>query len=77
MVATLLLLIAAFAALRSRLAGVRPAAIAVLAALGLQLAVGILMVVGGFPLSLATAHNAGAALLLLAAITLVRRAPRA
>jgi heme A synthase len=38
----------------------------------LQLGVGIFMVLRGFPLSLATAHNAGAALLLLSAVALYR-----
>jgi cytochrome c oxidase assembly protein subunit 15 len=42
----------------------------VLAALVLQLSIGIGMVLRGFPLELATAHNAGAALLLLAALGL-------
>jgi cytochrome c oxidase assembly protein subunit 15 len=51
-----------------------PAAYAVLGALALQLTIGISMVLAGFPLRLATAHNAGAALLLLATLTLVRRA---
>ncbi len=40
--------------------------------LALQLAIGILTVLQGFPLWLATAHNAGAALLLLAAVALNR-----
>ena len=48
----------------------RAAAIAVLVALGLQLTIGISMVVKGFPLWLATAHNGGAALLLLATLAL-------
>jgi cytochrome c oxidase assembly protein subunit 15 len=50
----------------------RRAAIGVLAALGLQLLVGTGMVLRGFPLWIATAHNAGAALLLLAIIALNR-----
>jgi heme a synthase len=50
----------------------RPAALAVLAALGLQLAIGTSMVLRGFPLWLATAHTAGAALLLLATLVLLR-----
>ncbi len=50
----------------------RRAAIGVLLALGLQLAIGSAMVLRGFPLWIATAHNAGAALLLLAAIALNR-----
>ena len=45
----------------------------VLAALGLQILIGILMVVKAFPLPLATGHNAGAAVLLLAALALNRR----
>ena len=55
----------------------RWAAMAVLAALALQLVIGIAMVVRGFPLWLATAHNAGAALLLLAALALNRALRRA
>lgn len=45
----------------------------VLAALGLQILIGILMVLKAFPLPLATGHNAGAAVLLLAALALNRR----
>jgi cytochrome c oxidase assembly protein subunit 15 len=41
-------------------------------ALALQLSIGISMVWRGFPLWLATAHNAGAALLLLATLALYR-----
>jgi cytochrome c oxidase assembly protein subunit 15 len=52
--------------------GARPGAYAVLAALGLQLAIGISMVLQTFPLRLATAHTAGAALLLLATLAFVR-----
>jgi cytochrome c oxidase assembly protein subunit 15 len=50
----------------------RRSALALLAALALQLAIGITMVLKGFPLWLATAHNAGAALLLLAVVALNR-----
>jgi len=50
----------------------RPRAWVVLAALALQLTIGISMVVKGFPLWLATAHTAGAALLLLATLALLR-----
>jgi cytochrome c oxidase assembly protein subunit 15 len=53
-------------------ATVRRAAIAVAAALLLQLCIGIFMVRFGFPLSWATAHNAGAAVLLLATLLLER-----
>jgi cytochrome c oxidase assembly protein subunit 15 len=45
----------------------------VLAALALQLLIGIFMIWRGFPLLLATGHNAGAALLLIAALALNRR----
>jgi cytochrome c oxidase assembly protein subunit 15 len=72
-VATLALLFAVIMTLRIRRDGSsRFAAIAALAALALQLIIGILMVVKGFPLWLATAHNGGAALLLLAALALNR-----
>ena len=54
-------------------AGSLPAGIDELgAALALQLTLGISMVLRGFPLWLATAHTAGAALLLLAALALLR-----
>jgi heme a synthase len=49
----------------------RMAAIAVLIALAAQLSIGISMVLEGFPRWLATAHNAGAALTLLAVLALV------
>ncbi len=52
----------------------RPAAIAVLALLGLEAALGVLTVASGFGLGLAVAHNVGAALLLAAAASLMRRA---
>jgi heme a synthase len=65
------LLLAAIWILRQRnLPRVRFAAVAVLAALVLQLTIGIAMVVHGFPVWLATAHNGGAALLLLATLAL-------
>jgi cytochrome c oxidase assembly protein subunit 15 len=70
--ASLALLLAAVAALRAQLRGgaAALAATAVMAALALQLGVGVGMVLRGFPLELATAHNAGAALLLLATLAL-------
>jgi cytochrome c oxidase assembly protein subunit 15 len=72
-VAMLALLYAGVAALRARHEiHTRWAAVAVLLALVLQLTIGITMVVRGFPLWLATAHNAGAALLLLATLALNR-----
>jgi cytochrome c oxidase assembly protein subunit 15 len=73
MVATLALLLASILTLRLRTeAASRRAAWAVLAALVLQLCIGISMVLRGFPLQIATAHNAGAALLLLATLALYR-----
>ena len=69
--ASLALLVAAAASLRARgTPAMRLAAVAVIAALGLQLAIGSFMVLHGFPLDLATAHNAGAATLLLATLAL-------
>jgi cytochrome c oxidase assembly protein subunit 15 len=71
LVATALLIFAAYTALKAgSLRSARPAAVAVLIALGLQLTIGISMVVRGFPLWLATAHNLGAALLLLSTLAL-------
>ena len=68
---TAALLVAAMAAFRARVRGAALlAASSVLAALLLQLSIGIGMVLRGFPLELATAHNAGAALLLLAILGL-------
>ena len=65
--------LAAVYTLRQRgLSHLRLRAWAVLGALALQLIIGIAMVVRGFPLWLATAHTAGAALLLLAVLALVR-----
>jgi heme a synthase len=73
LVTTCALLLAALYVLRQRgLAGAHARAWAVLAALALQLAIGISMVARGFPLWLATAHTAGAALLLLATLALLR-----
>jgi heme a synthase len=67
------LTLAAVFVLRQRgLSPARAPAIAVLAALALQLGIGISMVLKTFPLWLATAHTAGAALLLLATLALLR-----
>jgi cytochrome c oxidase assembly protein subunit 15 len=66
------LLAAALAALRVAGGWVRQAGSAVLVLLLLQLTIGVSMVRSGFPLWLATAHNAGAALLLLATLALNR-----
>lgn len=68
LVTSLILVLLAGAGLRSRAPGVRSAGAILLAALSLQLAVGIGLVGLTFPLSLAVAHNGGAALLLLAMI---------
>jgi cytochrome c oxidase assembly protein subunit 15 len=62
-----------FVVIRKPAPSATPAAVAVLAALALQLAIGISMVLKAFPLELTTTHTAGAALLLLATLTLVRR----
>jgi heme a synthase len=71
--ATAMLLLASFRVLRSRDdPSARRTALTVLAALALQLVIGISLVLSGFPLWLATAHNAGAALLLLAVVALNR-----
>ncbi len=73
LLATTALTLAALFVLRRRgLAAARPRAALVLAALGLQLLIGVSMVLRGFPLLLATAHTAGAALLLLATLALLR-----
>src|SRR5262249_49144488 len=70
-VTALTLLTVALVCLRRRLAAsIRTAAAVVLLLLALQLSIGVAMVLRGFPLWLATAHNAGAALLLLAVLNL-------
>jgi len=73
LVASIALTLAALFVLRQRgLVAVRPRAWALLGALGLQLLIGTSMVLKSFPLWLATAHTAGAALLLLATLALLR-----
>ena len=73
LVATLTLLFAAVATLRRKVKlTAQVAAFAVLGTLALQIFLGASMVLKGFPLALATAHNAGAALLLLASVALYR-----
>jgi heme a synthase len=70
---TLVLLLASVRVLRFRSDDfARRSALAVLGALALQLTIAVTMVLQGFPLWLATAHNAGAALLLLAVVALNR-----
>ncbi len=77
LVITIVLASAALAALRVHEQFAQRAAGLVLAALAMQLLIGISMVLRGFPLWLATAHSAGAALLLMATVGLNRalRAP--
>ena len=73
LVATITLTLAAVFVLRQRgLVAVQARAWAVLGALALQLFIGMSMVLKSFPLWLATAHTAGAALLLLATLALLR-----
>jgi heme a synthase len=72
-IATLTLSLAALTVLTRRLlARFALPAWLVLAALLLQLTIGVSMVLRGFPLQLATAHTAGAALLLLSVLALLR-----
>lgn len=70
LVTTVVLGLLALALWRERLRG---HAAALLGAIVLQLAIGIAMVLDGLPLWLATAHNAGAALLLLALVASLHR----
>jgi cytochrome c oxidase assembly protein subunit 15 len=72
-VASLLLLLAAFASFRGMGSGPRWAGILVIAALALQIAIAVFMVLRAFPLELAAAHNAGAALLVAATVFLNRK----
>jgi len=71
--ATVLLLLAAFYAFSGLGNGPRWAAMAVVAALAAQIFIGVFMVLRAFPLELAAAHNAGAALLVAAAVLLNRK----
>jgi cytochrome c oxidase assembly protein subunit 15 len=73
-IASTLLLLAAFATLRRGLgSAARWAGLAVVAALALQLCIAWFMVKRAFPLELAAAHNAGAALLVAATVLLNRK----
>jgi cytochrome c oxidase assembly protein subunit 15 len=58
---------------RAQTPGVRLAALAVGLAAALQWLIGMNLIWRGFPLALGTAHNAGAVLLLLATLTLLRQ----
>jgi heme a synthase len=71
-VAGLLLLLAAGFAFRGLGSAPRWAASAVLVALAAQISIGVFMVLRAFPLELAAAHNAGAALLVAATVWLNR-----
>ena len=72
-VASVLLLLAAFFAARGLGSGPRWAGFWVVAALAVQLSIAVFMVLRAFPLELAAAHNAGAALLVAAAVYLNRK----
>jgi cytochrome c oxidase assembly protein subunit 15 len=72
-VASALLLLAAFFAFRGLGSGPRWAGVLVVAALAFQIAVAVFMVLRAFPLELAAAHNAGAALLVAATVYLNRK----
>jgi cytochrome c oxidase assembly protein subunit 15 len=72
LLAAVVLVGAAVSALRLRASFARYAAGLMLAALAIQVIVGISMVLRGFPLWLGTAHNAGAALLLMSTVGLNR-----
>jgi cytochrome c oxidase assembly protein subunit 15 len=67
------LAVALYTLSRRSLAPARPRVYLVLAALGLQLAIGISMVMETFPLWLTVAHTAGAALLLMAILALTAK----
>jgi cytochrome c oxidase assembly protein subunit 15 len=71
-VASVALLIAGVTVWR-RVRAARNAVLWVCAALAMQLTIGATMVLKGFPLWLATLHNAGAAWLLLCVVTLLHR----
>ena len=71
--AGVLLLLAALAAVRGLGPGPRWAGVLVIAALALQVSIGVYMVLRAFPLPLAAAHNAGAALLVGATVFLNRK----
>jgi cytochrome c oxidase assembly protein subunit 15 len=72
-VTSAVLLLAAFLAMRGLGPGPRWAGVLVVAALVLQVGIAVFMVLRAFPLELAAAHNAGAALLVGATVYLNRR----
>jgi cytochrome c oxidase assembly protein subunit 15 len=67
------MLLAAFSAFRGLGSGPRWAGVLLLFALAAQISIGVFMVLRAFPLQLAAAHNAGAALLVGATVFLNRR----
>jgi len=70
---SLLFLTGLLTALRARTSRVRSAGLALMGAVVLQWLIGMNLIWRGFPLWLGTAHNAGAVVLLLATLTVVRR----
>ena len=70
--ALVLTIVALLTLMRGRSTHLRLAALGVLGALALQIGIGISMVLMTFPLSVATLHNAGAALLVVAFVALLR-----
>jgi len=76
LVATLVIATAAWLAWRSRQPRLRRVASCILAALALQVTLGITNVLGGLPLPVAVAHNGVAAVLLLTLLTLVHSTRR-
>ncbi|MEQ8659921.1 MAG: COX15/CtaA family protein, partial [Gammaproteobacteria bacterium] len=77
LLATLIIVAAAVAAIGSAARRVRLTGWCILAALPIQLLLGVTNVLGGLPLAVAVAHNGGAAVLLLTLVTLVRFTRRA
>ena len=76
LLATLVIVSAALLAWRSRQLRLRRVASCILAALVLQVSLGIANVLGGLPLPIAVAHNGVAAVLLLSLLTLVHSTRR-
>jgi cytochrome c oxidase assembly protein subunit 15 len=71
-VGTLLLVVGAATVARATRRPLRVAGALVVSAVLVQIAIGVSMVHFGVPLALATLHNAGAALLIICAVTLLR-----
>lgn len=70
---TLLLIVGALALVRGSSRALRTVGALLMAAVVLQISIGIAMVHLGMPLSAATMHNAGAAFLVICSVTLLRR----